>query len=30
MDRLPKLESGKIDKIALSDPFWAGRKRRVN
>jgi acyl-CoA synthetase (AMP-forming)/AMP-acid ligase II len=30
MDRLPKLESGKIDKIALSDPFWAGKKRRIN
>jgi acyl-CoA synthetase (AMP-forming)/AMP-acid ligase II len=30
MDRLPKLDSGKIDKIALSAPFWAGKARRVN
>jgi acyl-CoA synthetase (AMP-forming)/AMP-acid ligase II len=30
MDRLPKLESGKIDKLALSEPFWAGKPRRVN
>jgi acyl-CoA synthetase (AMP-forming)/AMP-acid ligase II len=30
MDPIPKLESGKIDKVALSEPFWAGRTRRVN
>jgi acyl-CoA synthetase (AMP-forming)/AMP-acid ligase II len=30
MDSLPKLESGKIDKVALSEPFWAGKARRVN
>jgi acyl-CoA synthetase (AMP-forming)/AMP-acid ligase II len=30
MDRLPKLESGKIDKLTLSEPFWAGKARRVN
>lgn len=30
MDTLPKLESGKIDKLALREPFWAGRNRRVN
>jgi fatty-acyl-CoA synthase len=27
---LPKLESGKVDKQALSEPFWAGKDRRVN
>ena len=27
---LPKQENGKIDKLALREPFWAGRERRVN
>ena len=27
---LPKQENGKIDKLALRAPFWAGRERRVN
>jgi acyl-CoA synthetase (AMP-forming)/AMP-acid ligase II len=30
MESLPKLESGKIDKRALREPFWAGRNRQVN
>ena len=30
LDALPKLDSGKIDKFALREPFWAGKSRRVN
>jgi fatty-acyl-CoA synthase len=30
LDKLPKLESGKIDKLVLSEPFWRDRTRRVN
>lgn len=30
LDSLPKQENGKIDKLALREPFWAGRERRVN
>ena len=30
VDALPKQESGKIDKLALREPFWVGRSRRVN
>jgi acyl-CoA synthetase (AMP-forming)/AMP-acid ligase II len=30
VDHLPKLESGKVDKMALREPFWAGKERRVN
>ena len=29
VDSLPKMESGKIDKLVLREPFWAGRERRV-
>lgn len=29
VDDLPKMENGKIDKLALREPFWAGRERRV-
>jgi acyl-CoA synthetase (AMP-forming)/AMP-acid ligase II len=28
--KLPKQENGKIDKLSLREPFWAGRQRRVN
>lgn len=27
---LPKQENGKIDKLALREPFWVGHERRVN
>jgi acyl-CoA synthetase (AMP-forming)/AMP-acid ligase II len=27
---LPKQENGKVDKLTLREPFWAGRERRVN
>jgi acyl-CoA synthetase (AMP-forming)/AMP-acid ligase II len=30
VDALPQQENGKIDKLSLRDPFWAGRARRVN
>ena len=30
LDKLPKLDSGKIDKVALNKPFWVGKTRRVN
>jgi acyl-CoA synthetase (AMP-forming)/AMP-acid ligase II len=28
-DRLPRASTGKIDKIALREPYWKGRDRRV-
>jgi acyl-CoA synthetase (AMP-forming)/AMP-acid ligase II len=30
VDSLPKQENGKIDKLALREPYWVGRDRRVN
>ena len=29
MDALPHLASGKVDKMKLRTPYWAGRERRV-
>ena len=29
IDALPHLASGKIDKVKLREPFWAGRARRI-
>jgi fatty-acyl-CoA synthase len=30
LSALPKLPNGKVDKVALREPFWAGYARRVN
>jgi acyl-CoA synthetase (AMP-forming)/AMP-acid ligase II len=30
IEQLPKQENGKVDKLALREPFWIGRDRRVN
>jgi acyl-CoA synthetase (AMP-forming)/AMP-acid ligase II len=29
LDELPYLASGKVDKVRLREPYWAGRARRI-